>query len=433
MSSPINPPPDGPIALSRDAEVVKTVLSLGVGEPAGRGAKVQMKYSLSLSEDTDANVVDSSAERPDGRLSFTTGRKKVIAALDLAAQSMRAGERAKIRSTSAYAFGPVGSKRNNIPGGADVFLNVEMLEFDGGEKIKELKDMTPAERFEHAKVCKEEGNALFKEVKYDQAMMQYSQCIRFLANVFYKSDVVAEDNETKESDAETIAQADKQDEEEKGDDTNGAGDTGFEEAEVVDATTAEQDDEDDEDEAGSDEDIEVIDVSTAGQEDPGGTQDADTNGALETEETIDESARTEEGATNGENSAAASNGAASTGAEAESNKTDAETPDEKEIQSLHVTTLNNLSLCLIKMEEYRRAVESASMALRLDTGSSKALYYRGRALEALGEWDRAREDFTAAAKIQPNNVGIRMEIAKLDKKQKVHQTRERKQAAAMFA
>lgn len=57
----------------------------------------------------------------------------------------------------------------------------------------------------------------------------------------------------------------------------------------------------------------------------------------------------------------------------------------------------------------------------------------GRALIALGEWDKAREDLVSAAKIQPNNVGIRLEIQKLDKKKKQFQEKERKQAAAMFA
>lgn len=52
---------------------------------------------------------------------------------------------------------------------------------------------------------------------------------------------------------------------------------------------------------------------------------------------------------------------------------------------------------------------------------------------ALGEWDKAREDLVQAAKIQPNNMGIRMEITKLDKKRKSFQNLERKQAAAMFA
>lgn len=58
---------------------------------------------------------------------------------------------------------------------------------------------------------------------------------------------------------------------------------------------------------------------------------------------------------------------------------------------------------------------------------------RGRALIALGEWNRAREDLVAALKLQPNNMGIRMEIQKLDRKRKQFEEKEKKQAAAMFA
>jgi len=57
----------------------------------------------------------------------------------------------------------------------------------------------------------------------------------------------------------------------------------------------------------------------------------------------------------------------------------------------------------------------------------------GRAQVALGEWEKARRDFVAAQKIQPSNIGIRMEIQKLDKKEKQFAQKERRQAAAMFA
>lgn len=57
----------------------------------------------------------------------------------------------------------------------------------------------------------------------------------------------------------------------------------------------------------------------------------------------------------------------------------------------------------------------------------------GRAQVALGEWDKARSDLVAALKLQPNNMGIRIEITQLNKKQKSFENLEKKQAAAMFA
>lgn len=52
---------------------------------------------------------------------------------------------------------------------------------------------------------------------------------------------------------------------------------------------------------------------------------------------------------------------------------------------------------------------------------------------SLGEWGKAREDLVKALKLQPNNMGIRMEITNLNKKQKSFENLEKKQAAAMFA
>lgn len=57
----------------------------------------------------------------------------------------------------------------------------------------------------------------------------------------------------------------------------------------------------------------------------------------------------------------------------------------------------------------------------------------GRARVALSEWDSAMADLQAAAKLQSNNVGIRMEIQKLERKMKQFEEKEKKQAAAMFA
>lgn len=59
--------------------------------------------------------------------------------------------------------------------------------------------------------------------------------------------------------------------------------------------------------------------------------------------------------------------------------------------------------------------------------------FRGRALIAIGDWDKAREDLVDALKLQRNNMGIRIEIQKLDRKRKQFEEKEKKQAAAMFA
>lgn len=49
-----------------------------------------------------------------------------------------------------------------------------------------------------------------------------------------------------------------------------------------------------------------------------------------------------------------------------------ETIDEVDIKGLHITTLNNLSLCLVKTEDFKRAVASTSVALEIEDNNSKA-------------------------------------------------------------
>jgi tetratricopeptide (TPR) repeat protein len=107
-------------------------------------------------------------------------------------------------------------------------------------------------------------------------------------------------------------------------------------------------------------------------------------------------------------------------------------PAEAEVRDLHVACLNNLSLCLLKTGDHRRVVEMASLSTQMDPLNHKPLFYRGRARHALGDWDEAKADLYAAAKLAPKMFGIRIEIDKLNKKMQQHMVRERKVAAAMF-
>lgn len=61
------------------------------------------------------------------------------------------------------------------------------------------------------------------------------------------------------------------------------------------------------------------------------------------------------------------------------------------------------------------------------------LQFRGRARIAMGSWNEAKADLQSAAKLAPKNMGIRVELDKLNKKLKAHKAREKKAAAAMFS
>lgn len=408
MALPTEPVAPQTHDLSEDGALSKTILVEGEGEEAGRGARVAVRYALYLPDEKGSTPFDSSVKRKDGILEFTLGRKKVIPALELVAQSMKLGEKCKAKAEAPYAFGSRGLKRKGVLPNSTIFMEVEMVRFEGGEKKKTLADMSPNERFEEAKTCKETGNTFFKEQKYDKALTQYTQGIRYLSNVFYKPSSALPsrvDKSVGNSSTKSTSQEEVPEENGKADEG------GFDEAQVIDAegqddadVSAEQDAEQLVKKPAQVTTTEPLPIITNGDEKTeNGTADAgksDTEQAIkrgseETEvvETVDISTATavvtennvnsqlpengvpDEGAATGE----AENGSTSqpsASADAEENVPESDDPEEEEVRALHVTTLNNLSLCFVKLENYKRAVETASFALKIDPTSSKALYYR---------------------------------------------------------
>lgn len=429
--------------VTSDGLLRKSIQTEGTGEDAGRGAKVTVKYSLFLREGyVDGQLIESSESRPNGTLTFTQGRRKVIAALDALAQSMKLGEKCRAVADAPYAFGPEGLKRKNVPAHAAILLHVEMVSFEGGEKTKALADMTAHERLQQALVCKEQGNSLFKELKYEKAMIQYSQCIRYVTNVFYKPTVraasplsISSDKKptveasikqtqlTEEESAETSVVETQSTEEQTAE-----GQTDHESAEPPVKETQQTEDESEqtlvqeteltEDESANSNDadaekdgfseaivleeeaeeeeevIETLDVSTAsvgdesfqksqssaGYSQLNGHSRKATEGATSPEnmDTTDtENGRDEEEKDPTSDPAGPSKDEVKDEEAADANdEKEDDRPDIKEVRSLHVAALNNLSLCLVKMEQFKQAVDSATLALEIEPISSKAFYYR---------------------------------------------------------
>lgn len=441
--------------LANDGLLLKSILIEGSGNVAERGAKVTLKYSLRLSDDRNSDTFDSSAHRKNGALEFTLGRQKVIPALEIVARSMKIGEKCRVRAASPYAFGAKGLKRKSVPPNSTVYIEVEMVDFDGGEARKPFSQMTPSERFEAAQKCKESGNNFFKELKYERAMAHYSQCIQYLAKVFYKTKPSTAEKDSIPSTDQTEVREQPDGVVATGSDANINGnqdnvgsresskddrDDGFEEARIRDNPSETQEEsllpsadmekkissdtqspvkeeKPNSEEAEVEEVVETLDVSTASQstekldnhsekrQEEADVQeskaDSETNGVsgttlpdtLSAQAAMEESNATE-GTQNGEQGEADGDASREQGkgpdgkaedvkdglegeSDAKQGKEDESvSPSQAEVASLHVTTLNNLSLCLLKLENYKEAVESASLALRVDSSSSKALYYR---------------------------------------------------------
>lgn len=361
------------VNVTSDGGVRKTILTEGVGEEAGRGAKVTIKYSLHLRDgDGDGALIDTSEGRLNNSLTFTQGRRKVIGALEVIVQGMLKGEKCRALVDTVYAFGSKGLKRKNVPENAPLVLYVEMLEFEGGETQKALSDMSARERFDQAKVCKENGNAFFKELKYEKAMVQYSQCIDYVSNVFSNpASKVNSQLSTASEQSHSVAGTTENGTDGHAEDGENDDQTeeGFSEAVIADEAEAEE--------------IEILDVSTAtaaghslqnndeshahanGQVHDGMEPSANSvaSKAIDSDSQQQESEHISEVPHDSNNVATP-------------NEEENDDPNEKEVRSLHVAALNNLSLCLVKMEQFKQAVESATHALIIEPDSSKAYYYR---------------------------------------------------------
>ncbi|CAK4066352.1 unnamed protein product [Aphanomyces euteiches] len=99
--------------------------------------------------------------------------------------------------------------------------------------------------------------------------------------------------------------------------------------------------------------------------------------------------------------------------ESDHESTDDEKSSMKDVQT--VLYLNSAMACL-KSGDYAGASSSATKALKNDKNNVKALYRRGVALMHVNDLDRAKEDLTAALKLEPQNRDVRRELGVLKEK-----------------
>lgn len=102
--------------------VTKETISPGNGQKPKQGNKVEVHYTGTL---TTGQVFDSSHKR--GRpFTFTVGIGEVIRGWDEGFLDMEVGEKAMLRITSDYAYGPSGAG-GVIPPNADLNFEVELI------------------------------------------------------------------------------------------------------------------------------------------------------------------------------------------------------------------------------------------------------------------------------------------------------------------
>ncbi|TYZ59338.1 hypothetical protein PybrP1_008518 [[Pythium] brassicae (nom. inval.)] len=167
--------------LSGDGGVMKYLIEEGSGGVPPNGYEVRAHYTGTL---MDGTKFDSSRDR-DQEFKFVLGKGNVIRAWDLAFATMCVGEKALIQCAPEYAYGANGSPPK-IPPNATLKFEVELLGFEA--KKKEVWEMGTDEKLTETTRLKDEGNALFKEKKFHEAAIKYSEAASYMEDVYDVSD-----------------------------------------------------------------------------------------------------------------------------------------------------------------------------------------------------------------------------------------------------
>lgn len=164
------------INLTEDGGISKTILKEGTGEKPVDKANVKVHYVGRLD---DGTVFDSSRERDDP-FGFQLGVGQVIKGWDVGIASMRVGELANLRCTSAYAYGD--RAQNKIPANSTLTFEVEMLSWEPAPKSR--SDMSTDELIDGSTKDKDAGNELFKRGDFAGAKRKYADGLTWHKHVY---------------------------------------------------------------------------------------------------------------------------------------------------------------------------------------------------------------------------------------------------------
>ncbi|KAK2967542.1 hypothetical protein RJ640_030413 [Escallonia rubra] len=109
--------------------------------------------------------------------------------------------------------------------------------------------------------------------------------------------------------------------------------------------------------------------------------------------------------------------------------------DEGRSQSLRMTKsqiFTNSSACKLKLGDLKGALLDADFAIRDAEDNAKALFRQGQAYMALNDIDAAVESFKKALVLEPNDGGIKKELAAAKKKIADRRDQEKKAYSRMF-
>ena len=195
----------GFVNLTQDEGVLKKVTKQGFGAYPTDGQEITVHYISSLE---DGRGLENTYVTKDPSI-YTLGNYTLIPGLEIAIKNMKMGEGAIVRIKPEYGYLALDKLKNcedkstiKIPIEVDnphsqielselnvkdaqkyltVIYEIELIKFDKHRKSKQTS--SPDERISEAAILKNEGNDLFKEKRYMEAIVKYNDGLHYLSQM----------------------------------------------------------------------------------------------------------------------------------------------------------------------------------------------------------------------------------------------------------
>ena len=93
----------------------------------------------------------------------------------------------------------------------------------------------------------------------------------------------------------------------------------------------------------------------------------------------------------------------------------------------------NLAACQLNQKQYKHVIENCTKALTIDPENVKGMFRRGQAYLCVSDYESAREDFTLALSLEPNNRAIKEQVRLLESKERERNAIYRKALGKIFS
>lgn len=93
----------------------------------------------------------------------------------------------------------------------------------------------------------------------------------------------------------------------------------------------------------------------------------------------------------------------------------------EELDKIQIQTLTNILVVKTKMKDWKDIIEISDKALELEPENIKALFFRGRALLNLTEYEKAIEIFNKILSLDKDNADAVKELARAKKERKAYE------------